>query len=299
MSNIKILLEKDINEIIDPFQLMMVIKDLYLKKPYIIERISIEYMDKWIGLMPGIDNEAGFVIKIIGIYPRAYPRVRGYIFVFDLENGEIKYVIDAISATGWRTATTSALATKLLLQCELEKKCFIETLGLIGAGLQGYYHLKIFSQLFELSKVLVYDINRENIENLKKRLVDIEVSYTERRMLLEKADVVIAATNSREPVVEGEYLKKGSVVISIGAPKPVRELDDIVKRRARCALVDTIEGVIRESEDVSNMILLEIGELLKGSNCSFGDIKLYKSVGTVLLDIAVTKHLINRLFSKS
>ncbi len=299
MLNIKILLEKDINELIDPLQLMMVIKDLYLKKPYVIERVSIEYLDKWIGLMPGIDDEVGFVIKVIGIYPRAYPRVRGYILVFDLENGEIKYIIDAKSATGWRTATTSALATKLLLPCKLEEKCFIETLGLIGAGLQGYYHLKIFSQLFDLGKILVYDINKENIEDLKKKLVDLKISYTERRLLLEESDVVIAATNSREPVVEGEYLRKDTIVVSIGAPKPIRELDDIVRKRAKCALVDTIEGVIKESEDVSNLALIEIGDCLRGSQCSFGDIKLYKSVGTALLDIAVTKYLINKLSKKS
>lgn len=251
--------------------------------------------------MPGIDEETGFVLKIIGIYPRAEPRVRGQILVIDHRNGDLRYIIDASSATGWRTATATALAAKLLMSCDLGEKCLVKSLGVLGAGLQGFYHVRVFDSLFTLREIMLYDIDPSKIniflESIKKISSSIydKIRVVSRESLLENSDVVIAATSSRTPVIEGSRLRRNSIVLSIGAPRPVRELDEDTKRRARCALVDTIEGVLRESDDVSGIEIVEIGDFLRGARCVFGDIKLYKSVGTSLLDIAIAKYLVKQL----
>ncbi|MEM4485564.1 MAG: hypothetical protein QXE13_06975 [Sulfolobales archaeon] len=287
---------EEIDGIVDPLELLFEIRDLYIRKPLIFERVSYEYEDKWIALMPGIDPEIGFVVKLIGIYPKATPRVRGFIMVSGLENGEIILIADASSATGWRTATTSALAAKLLLECDLMKRCSIDVLGIIGAGVQGEYHLRVFKNLFDIKKILIYDIESSKSHLLAKKYEGSETSLDD---LLMRSDVIITATNSTQPVVRGDILRNGAIVISVGAPKPVKELDDITRRRAGCALVDTVTGVARESEDVSGIDLVEIGEYMRGRKCLFKEIKLYKSVGTSLLDIAVARHIIKRKRSRN
>ncbi|MEZ0290367.1 MAG: hypothetical protein ABWJ42_04680 [Sulfolobales archaeon] len=274
--------------------MLVEIRDLYIEKPIVYDRVSYGYEDKWIGLMPGIDPDIGFVLKIIGIYPRATPRVKGYIVVSDLETGELKMIADAASATGWRTATASALATKLLLECDLRERCRIEKLGLIGAGFQGDYHLRVFKILFDIDSIYVYDtdVNRSRYlcEKYNARMSPLE-------SLLIESDVVIAATSSLQPVVRGELVKRGGIVVSIGAPRPVREIDDTTRRRAGCALVDTVSGVSRESDDVRDIRLVELGDYIRGVRCEFREIKLYKSVGTSLLDIAIARHLLKRVAS--
>ncbi|MCE4599064.1 MAG: hypothetical protein F7C81_02575, partial [Desulfurococcales archaeon] len=116
-----------------------------------------------------------------------------------------------------------------------------------------------------------------------------------RREVLVGSDVIITATTSRKPVVEGRLLKSGAVVASIGAPKPVRELDQATLERARCILVDTREGVLGEAGELEGLErlpeLLELKEALKGKTCDMGDVKVYKSVGTALFDLAVAIHL--------
>ena len=288
----RFLSKEDIDKTVDPLELIFVIKDLYIKKPLISERTSLEFRDIWIGLMPGIDPETGFVLKIIGIYPRADPRVRGYVIISDLENGGIKAVLDASAATGWRTATTSALVTKLLMDCGLEKRCDIDVLGLIGAGFQGEYHVNVFRRLFNVKKIIVYDVDKFRLERFVNKM---NVETSDHKDLLKRSDVIIVATNSIKPVVSGDLLKKDSIIISIGAPRPVNEIDDETRRRAGCALVDTLYGVLNETDDVKGLELVELGEYLSGKRCLFRELRLYKSVGTVVQDIAFARYILRKI----
>lgn len=284
---------EEIDSLVRPEELVDVIREMYLEKPLALERVSLTHRDVWIGLMPGVDPATGFVLKIIGIYPRAEPRVRGYLVVSDLDNGEIRFIADAAPATGWRTAAASALAVMLLRDCG--PGCRIERLGLVGAGYQGLYHMRVFKSLFRIHDVCVYDVVRGRasrlVESLGGRVCGLEET-------LETSDVVVTATTSTEPVVKGDLLRRGSVVVSIGAPRPVRELDDRTRERAGCALVDTVYGALHETDDVAGLELVEIGDYLRGRRCVFREIMLYKSVGTSLLDMAFARYVSRRLFTK-
>lgn len=74
------------------------------------------------------------------------------------------------------------------------------------------------------------------------------------------ADVVVTATNAREPILMGAWLKPGTHVNAIGAPRPAwRELDD--EAIANLLVVDSREAVLKESGDVilSNCVDLRGG----------------------------------------
>jgi alanine dehydrogenase len=104
------------------------------------------------------------------------------------------------------------------------------------------------------------------------------------------SDLVISATTSRSPVVRG--VRSGAAVLSIGAPRPVRELDDEVKRRAGCMLVDNPHAA-EESDDVGDRWVY-IGDYLRGAECRFGEVKVYKSVGNPLFDVSMAHYVLER-----
>jgi ornithine cyclodeaminase/alanine dehydrogenase-like protein (mu-crystallin family) len=106
------------------------------------------------------------------------------------------------------------------------------------------------------------------------------------------ADVVVTATNAREPILTGAWLKAGAHVNAVGSPIPTwRELD--VEAMANVLVVDSREAVMKESGDVilSNaQIYAEIGELFSGAKPSpVSQTTVFKSVGLAIEDIAAAK----------
>src|SRR5438105_14038254 len=81
------------------------------------------------------------------------------------------------------------------------------------------------------------------------------------------ADVVVTATSSREPILKGEWLKKGAHVNAVGAARrDWRELDDAVM--ANVVVVDSYQGARSESGGVILRGITpyaELGEILNGS----------------------------------
>ncbi len=277
---------EEVDSIIDPQGLVEDIRSTYLSQYIAFERVSSTVGGVWLGVMRGFHEKLGFLVKIVGIFPQAYPRVKGVVVVMDSASGDVKAIIDGYSLTGWRTACASALAQIMLGGYD------IDTLGIIGAGTQAIYHLKVFTRIFRIGRILLTARSPERARDLERGFGAELVSIND---LNRKATTIIAATNSTEPVVKGDLLTPGSIVISIGAPKPVRELDEKTIERAGCALVDTRQGVLEESDDVKGIELIEIGEALRGKSCVFRDIKLYKSVGTSILDIAGAIHVLKML----
>ncbi|MEB3860199.1 MAG: hypothetical protein LRS43_03200, partial [Desulfurococcales archaeon] len=165
--------------------------------------------------------------------------------------------------------------------------------GVIGAGTQARYHLEVMTRVYEPERILVNGRSRERAEALSRAYGG---ELAGRDTLLSTSDVVIAATNSEEPVVRGRMLREGAIVASVGAPRPVRELDEEAIRRAGCILVDTRAGALSETDDVRGArVLVELREALLGRGCDWSDIRVYKSVGFSLFDLAIAMHLKQKL----
>ena len=253
-------------------------------------RASLEHRGSWLGAMPA-GGLGYFAVKVVGVYPgnpaRQLPLVRGVLLLFDAETGELLMEADAAPATGWRTAAASALALRIMGYRGGG------TVGIIGAGVQGDYHARVLARIYGYDELLVYSRTMSRAEKLAEKHGGRAASLEE---LLRRSDVVVAATTSQKPVVLGRLLKEGALVVSVGAPRPVRELDAETVARAGCVLVDTREGVSSESDDVEGAErLVELGEALRGEACRYREVGVYKSVGTALFDLAVAIHLYERL----
>ncbi|MEM0370070.1 MAG: ornithine cyclodeaminase family protein [Pyrobaculum sp.] len=275
------LLLPNIDFLIDVREAVDAIKSAYLSDYKFLPRQALTVGDVWFAPMVGHSQEVGFVVKLVGIYPRATPTVKAVVAVIDRETGAPKALINGTQLTAWRTAAASALAASAIQPSP-------RAIGLIGAGLQGEYHLKIFKTLYPSAEFKIYDVFKERAAALAEKYGAAAAELEE----IYQTDLIIAATTSRQPVVKGSKLKKDTAVISIGAPRPVRELDDDVIKRGGCVLVDNPHAP-EETEDVGDKWVY-FGDFLKGSTCQFGELKVYKSVGNPIFDVAMAQYVLKR-----
>jgi alanine dehydrogenase len=275
---ISVLLLPNIDFLVDPREAVEIIRAAFFAEVKFLPRQALTVGGTWLAPMVGYMAGAGIAVKIVGIYPKATPRVKAVVAVFDPDSGVALALINGTQLTGWRTAAASGVAAKAL---GAEPK----TVGVVGAGLQADYHLRVFKALYPTAQFKIYSRTPERAAVLARRYGAAEAPLAD----VLGSDLVIVATNSTSPVVRGADLKPGAVVISVGAPRPVRELDEDVKRRAVCMIVDNPHAA-EESDDVgSNWVY--VGDYLKGANCSLGEIKVYKSVGNPLFDVAFAKYV--------
>jgi ornithine cyclodeaminase/alanine dehydrogenase-like protein (mu-crystallin family) len=104
------------------------------------------------------------------------------------------------------------------------------------------------------------------------------------------ADVVVLATTSRTPVLQGEWLSPGAHVNALGSCRPDwREYDDRTFERAQL-FVDSREAALKECAGVitRQAIVAELGEMV--TTPSIGrrateQITLFQSLGLAVEDV--------------
>ncbi len=178
--------------------------------------------------------------------------------MYDSETAELTAILlgslplfpfDPPTAHASETAITSAVGTALLARPDAK------VLALIGTGRQARRHLFVANQQFNLEEVRVFSRDPHNVASFcndmsawttapLRQMADVGAA-------VDDADIVICATASLRPVLDGERLAPGCHVTSIvngnrligpdGAPVFRRELDNKTVQRA-----DVICAVLRE-----------------------------------------------------
>ncbi len=223
------------------------------------------------------------------------PTVIGSILLLDARNGSPMAIVDGTSVTATRTAAASAVATKHMARSDAT------TLGVFGAGVQGETHILAIAEVRRLSEVCVTSRDQKKCEafcarlSAKTRLRVRPVSA----MDAAGADIVVTATTSKTPVIDGDWVRKGAHVNGIGSHAPaVRELDEKVLAHSRI-VVDSLEANLKESGDFlipmaegkfsKERIYGELGEVVLGRKKgreSQDEVTLFKSVGLAIEDVS-------------
>jgi ornithine cyclodeaminase/alanine dehydrogenase-like protein (mu-crystallin family) len=191
--------------------------------------------------------------------------------------------MDGRYITEMRTAAVSAVATDALAARDAK------VLTLIGAGVQARSHLEVLPHVREFEEIRVWNRSWERAERFAQehgiKVMSLEPAVRD-------ADVVVTATSSHEPILKGEWLKKGAHVNAIGAARPDwRELDDAVM--ANVVVVDSYQGARSESGDVILSGIApyaELGEILNGSKpARANETTVFKSLGMAVQDVATAQ----------
>ncbi len=245
--------------------------------------ITVDPPGGFFGMMPALTSE-GLGIKIVTFYAtnaeRGIPTHMATIFLVDPETGAPLAVMDGRLITEMRTAAVSAAATKLLASPDAK------ILAILGSGVQALSHAEALRLVRNFKEIRVWSPTGEHAERFAKEIGAKAMSAEE---AVRDADVVVTATNSKEAVLIGPWLKPGCHINAVGACRPDwRELDDEAMQNV--VFVDSREAAMKESGDVilsGATIYAELGEALAGKVPSrASETTIFKSLGMAVEDIA-------------
>jgi len=212
--------------------------------------------------------------------------------LFDAVSPELVAVIEADHLGRLRTGAASGVAARHLAKREAR------TLGVIGCGSQAETQVAcIRAALPTIERVVAFCRTPERLDAFCQR-VGAEPAESHRDAGAQ--DVVVTITTSRDPVLRGEWLGAGALVIAAGANVASRrELDNAVLERARFVCCDSLEGAQLESGDLIEPVAAgvldwlevhELHEVVSGEVAgrqSGDDVVVFKSNGIAAWDVAV------------
>ncbi len=219
--------------------------------------------------------------------------------LFDAESSKLVAVIEADHLGRLRTGAASAVAARYLARSGAT------TLGVIGCGHQAETQVAcIRAALPNVERVVAYCRTPERLAEFCER-VGAEPAETHSEAGAQ--DIVVTITNSRDPVLRGEWLRPGAFVAAAGANvASKRELDNAVLARASFVCCDWIEQARLESGDLIEPIeagvldWLEVHELHEvvggevSGRQSDDDIVVFKSNGLAAWDVAIGATAVER-----
>lgn len=253
-------------------------------------------------LMPGyLNNPTSFGVKIVSKFPREadspFGSHVGAVVVFDPVLGIPVAILDAAELTAIRTASASALATKILSREDSK------VLTILGTGTEALHHARALVCVRDINLIRIWGRTIANAEKLAERVreelqVDVEVA-SEAQTAVSDADIICTTTSATTPVLEGAWLTAGCHVNLVGAAiLSAAEADVEVVTRSRF-FVDSRASAMAQAGELNAAIeaglveelhiLAEIGELLQTpekGRLSDQDITVYKSLGVVAQDLA-------------
>jgi alanine dehydrogenase len=234
------------------------------------------------------------------------PSLFGLVILLDPKTGYPLIIMEGAFLTGIRTAATSGLATKYLAREDARR------LGVLGSGPQAMAQICAVCAVRPIETIRVYspNLHRKKKMFLEKMapLVDLSIELVNSpRQAVHECDIVVLATNSAEPVIDGDWIGPGTHINSVGTHMShLREIDTKTVVGSKI-IVDALEACLVEAGDIlipmaegalsRQDIHGELGELVCAEiNGRENDEEttLFKSVGLAFQDVAVAAHIYKR-----
>lgn len=221
-----------------------------------------------------------------------------HVTLYDGKSGAMLALIQADYLGQVRTGAASGIATQYMARpdaCEV---------GLFGTGKQARTQLEAVCKVRKINRVHVYSPSEEHRRQFAAEMSQtcgVEIVAVHRpEQAAEDMDIVITATSSREPVLNGNWLSEGAHVNAIGSNFLGKaELDVVAIRRADILVVDSKDQARIEAGDFAQALedgslhwsdVHELGQVIVGRYAGRSraqDITLFKSLGIGIEDVAV------------
>jgi ornithine cyclodeaminase/thiomorpholine-carboxylate dehydrogenase len=240
--------------------------------------------------MPGRLRDGAMTVKVVTVFESHDPSHLATIGLYDPHTGACRAFIDGTYITAIRTSAAAAVATDLLARADAR------VLTIIGAGVQGEHHLRVFPLVREFDEIRVSSLHRSDAERVaalhpRAHVVD------DPEAAVRGADVVALATHAAQPVIDAEWIAPGAHVSSVGYRPPDGELPRSLAREHRL-FVETREAFeptpvgCAELNGLDPQDATELGEILLGrtpGRVHRQEITVYKAMGHVVEDIVAAQ----------
>ncbi len=237
---------------------------------------------------------------------KAYPSFAGpggakmMVMLYDYQSGQLLACMEAGRLGQIRTGAASGLATRYMARENAA------TVAVIGSGFQARTQLEAVCAVREIKQARVFSRRQERREDFAKRSserlgVDVQAADNAQECV-EGADIVIAITSAREPVILGEWLAPGAHVNAAGGNHwQRREIDEAAVLRSELIVVDDLDQAKIECGDLMWpeargsfrwSMARELRDVVAGripGRVSPDGVTLFESMGVALEDIAAAE----------
>jgi alanine dehydrogenase len=229
VADILILREKDVREVLDYDTAIDAVEEGY--RQYGLGLVQsppwreLSFKGRGIphGASPGIVQAMAYLekreIAVIKHFYLFRNSKTSTIYLIDAKREKILAIMEANYESWMRTGAAGAVAAKYLARNSSS------TLGMIGTGNQARAQTSFVAQVLPIKQVLAYSIDpvdrRQDFVREMEKDLKIEVRLVANpKEAVENAEIVVTATPSTQPIVEGDWLEEGLHITSIGADDP-------------------------------------------------------------------------------
>jgi ornithine cyclodeaminase/alanine dehydrogenase-like protein (mu-crystallin family) len=231
----------------------------------------------------------------------------GFIAVFDSRTGHTLALLeDEHYLSDIRTAAAGAVAARTLAPAR------VDTAMVVGSGVQAYWQPQALHRERPYRTLLIWARDPDKASTLRARLapvmpdVDIDV-VRDLEPAVRRADVILTATQAREPLIHGDWLHAGQHITAVGADDATKcELDATALLRAR-VYVDArdtardtgeVHRAIHAGQYALDNLAGEIGQVLAGTvpaRTSADDITIATLAGLGVQDLVAAEVALQKL----
>lgn len=221
-----------------------------------------------------------------------------HVALYDGKAGTLLAFIHADFLSQMRTGAASGVATEYMARHEASE------VGLFGSGKQARTQLLAVCQVRKITRVQVYSPNEDHRRQFAVEMSDqcgTEIEPVPRpEMAAEDKDIIITATTSREPVLNGNWIAEGTHLNVIGSNFLTKaEIDAVTVRCCNSIVVDSKDQARLEAGDFVQALeegsihwanIHELGQVIVGRYTGRAhpeDKTLFKSMGIAIEDVAV------------
>ena len=251
-----------------------------------------------------------FGLKALCVIPsnpsaRGLDAHQGQVILADGVTGQLRALLDASVVTAIRTAAVSAVATHLLARDDAG------VIAVIGTGVQARRHLEAIPLVRPVSEARIAGRTPERaaqfVASFGGDFPFALVASGSAEDAVRGADVVVTATNSREPVLDRDWLGAGTHVNAIGASQAVRREIDTRTVADSVLFTDRRESLEHEAGEYRlaleegrigpDHLRGELGQLVAGTvkgRSSDDELTLFRSLGLAVFDLAAAEHVVTK-----
>ena len=204
--------------------------------------------------MPIMQAGKQVVIKVVGYHPenpsqQNLPTILSTVSAYDPSNGHLIGLADGVFLTALRTGAASAVASQLMANPDST------VLGLVGCGAQAITQLHALSRVFDLERVLIYDIDPAIMASLPVRVAQLDLGLDIQQValdaLIEGSDIICTATSigvGEGPVMDPERSRPWVHINAVGSDFPGKTELPLAFLKQSFVCPDFLEQAVLEGE---------------------------------------------------
>lgn len=305
--------KQEIEAVMDPNLMMDQIEEAYrilgTGEYFMPPRPTVEHENKQLMYMPCYTKDI-IGTKILSIFPEnaklGLPSIDGIVLLNDPATGAPLAVLDGQAVTAWRTGAVGGVGIRHLSR----EDC--HTVGIVGAGVQGFYQAIYACEAREIHAVYLYSHSGRDLSGymvrLKKAIDNPAVKVVQCKTveeLVKNSEIICTATSSATPVLPNEKeLLRGKCIIAIGSYTPdMREIPDAIWDLTETVYIE-LPYACEESGDLSQpladgrltmdrvILMHEYLASKEKKEISVGQTTYFKSVGMGLFDVCIAQKIL-------